>query len=570
MEFDLLVRNATVVDGSGLPRFRADVGVKNGRVADIGRLSGQAERTIDADGLILSPGFIDPHTHYDAQVNWDPSASSSCWHGVTSVIMGNCGHALAPCKPEDRDWYARCLERVEDIPVESMKAGIDWNWESFPEYLAHVERLPKGVNYGIFLGHDALRMYVMGERAFEKQAATQDDISRMRQLLKEALQAGALGFSSCFTNLHQTPSGIPVASYFAEWSEIEALVGVMGELNSGRFELAPAVQSFDAYRELLQRLKQLSVKTGRPLITQILDNQFLPPWQEHTKIMDETAAAGGLMYGLVATLPFITAFSLKSYLPFDVLAAWKEIRALPVEVQQQRFGDPEVRKKLVEAEAKMRPRVNVITGGGGDAVDPMRPDYHNLLVMQGFGFDDPSVADLAQASGQHPVEFMMDLMRADADQMFIQRLGNTSSDNTLAILKHPRTLTTFSDSGAHVGQVPGAPQHTSVLSYWVREKQAFTLEEAVRKMTFDIASAWEFPDRGLIRRGFAADMLLFDADRVKPLLPTVVHDLPAGGRRLIQKAEGIAYTMVNGQVTLEDGKSTGANAGQVLKGTAAH
>src|SRR6267154_5692542 len=265
MGLDLLIKNGTVVDGSGMPRYRADVGVKSGRVVEIGRVSGAAARTIDADGLIVAPGFIDGHTHMDAQVAWDPLGSCSCWHGVTSVVMSNCGFALAPCKPADRDWYARCLSAVEDIPTEAMAAGIDWTWETFPEYLATVERLPKAINYGAYIGHSALRMYVMGKRALSE-TATEDDLARMTAAVKEAIRAGAMGFSSSRATTHVTPDDTPVASRIAEWSEVDRLVGAMAELGAGIFQVGPDISGGAAQRSFLARLQQVAVETRRPVM----------------------------------------------------------------------------------------------------------------------------------------------------------------------------------------------------------------------------------------------------------------------------------------------------------------
>lgn len=272
------------------------------------------------------------------------------------------------------------------------------------------------------------------------------------------------------------------------------------------------------------------------------------------------------MFGQTTTRPIIAVFSLKSYLPFDVLPAWQTVRALPLAAQQQRFGDPEVRRQLVAAEATMKPRDNVLQGGGAATTDPRKPDYSNLYALRGVDLDDPTVEELAQTSGKHPVEVMLDLMRDNEDQLFVQLLVNESSDDVLGMLQHPRTLATFSDSGAHVCQEMGSSLQTHLLSYWVRDKQAFTLEEAIRMLTFDNASAWELPNRGLIRTGYAADLVLFDEARIKPRLPTVEQDLPGGARRLVQKADGIAATIVNGTITIEDGEATGKVAGQVLKG----
>lgn len=572
MSLDILIRNATVVDGSGAPRYRADVGVRGGRIVELGRIRANAQRTINADGLILAPGFIDGHTHMDAQVAWDPLGSCSCWHGVTSVVMGNCGFALAPCKPQDREWFARCLEAVEDIPTEAMMTGIDWTWETFPDYLANVERLPKGINYGMYIGHSALRMYVMGERALDSRA-TDGDLQRMRDAVQEALRVGALGFSTSIATTHVTPSGSPVASRMADWSEIEYLVNAMGELNAGIFQIGPDISGGDAHLACLQRLGQLAIESGRPIMFGTFSTRqgIDPlPWQTQVDEIDATVANGGRMFGQTTTRPIIAVFSLKSYLPFDVLPAWQEIRSLPLEAQKQRFADPEVRRQLVAAEAHMKPRDKVLQGGGAATTDPRKPDYSNLYALRGVDLDDPTVEELAASSGKHPVEVMLDLMRDNPDQLFVQRIVNESQDDVRGMLQHPRTLATFSDSGAHVCQEMGSSLQTHLLSYWVRDHQAFTLEEAVRMLTFDNASAWELPNRGLIRTGYAADLVLFDEARIKPQLPTVEQDLPGGARRLVQKAEGIAATIVNGTIAVENGEATGDFAGQVLKGPLAN
>src|SRR5437867_2594968 len=473
MGLDLLIRNGTIIDGSGAARYRGDVGLQNGQIVEIGRIRSVAARTIDADGLIVAPGFIDGHTHMDAQVAWDRIGSCSCWHGVTTVIMGNCGFALAPCKAEEREWFARCLTAVEDIPTEAMLAGIDWTWETFPEYLATVDRLPKAINYGAYIGHSALRMYVMGQRALSEKA-TADDLARMAAAVKEAIRAGAMGFSSSRATTHVTPDNTPVASRIADWSEVDGLVGAMAELNAGIFQVGPDTSGGEAPR-----------------------------------------------------------------------------------------------RQLVLAEADMKPRGNVFQGGGAATTDPRKPDYDNLYAMKSVDWDDPTVAQLSAQRGKHPVEVMIDLVLENDNQVFVQPLVNEQPDHVLGMLKHPRTLATFSDSGAHVCQEMGSSLQTHMLSYWVRAKRAFTLEEAVRKLTFDNASAWELNDRGLLRTGYKADLVLFDEVRVRPAMPSVETDLPGGARRLVQKAEGIAAVVVNGQVTLENGDATGRMPGALLRGPGA-
>jgi N-acyl-D-amino-acid deacylase len=560
---DLLIRGGTIVDGSGAARYRGDIGVRGGRIVEIGRIRSAAERTIDADGLIVSPGFIDGHTHMDAQVAWDRIGSCSCWHGVTTVIMGNCGFALAPCRPADREWFARCLTAVEDIPTEAMLAGIDWTWETFPEYLANVDRLPKAINYGAYLGHSALRMYVMGKRALTEKA-TEDDLTRMVAAVKEAVRAGAMGFSSSRATTHVTPDDTPVASRIADWSELDRLVGA--------FQIGPDISGGEAQRRFLTRLKQLGVESGRPIMFGVLSSRQGDkpnPWTYQLDYLDECAAAGARMWGQSTTRSINAIFSLKSYLPFDVLPAWRELRGLPLAEQKRRLADPAARGRLVAAEANMKPRDNVFQGGGAATTDPRKPDYDNLYAMKGVDWNDPTVAQLSGQRGKHPVEVMIDLVLENDDQVFVQPLVNEDPEHVLGMLRHPRTLATFSDSGAHVCQEMGSSLQTHLLSYWVRARQAFTLEEAVRKLTFDNASAWDLNDRGLVRAGYAADLVVFDEARVRPAMPSVESDLPSGARRLVQKAEGIAAVVVNGQVTLEQGRATGAVSGKLLRGPGA-
>ena len=568
MVLDLVIRGGTVVDGSGKARFTADVGIADGKIVKVGRVTSVAARTIDADGLIVSPGFIDGHTHMDAQVAWDPLGTCSCWHGVTSVIMSNCGFALAPCKPEDRDWYARCLSAVEDIPTEAMAAGIDWTWETFPEYLATVERLPKAINYGMYIGHSALRMYVMGKRALSEKA-TEDDMTRMAASVQEALRAGAIGFSSSRASTHVTPDDTPVASRIAEWEEIDRIIAAMAELDAGIFQVGPDIASGAAHRAFLARLREVALAYRRPIMFGVLaTKQGDDPtgWAYQTRYIDETVAAGGRMFGQGTTRSINAIFSLKSYLPFDVLPAWRKVRDLPMAEQKRRLADPAVRRELVEAEGRMKPRDNVFQGGGAATTDPRKPDYSNLFAMKGVDWDDPTVEQLAKARGQHPVEVMIDLSLANENQVYVQPLVNESPDDVLGILKHDRTLATFSDSGAHVCQEMGSSLQTHLLSYWVRKRGAFTLEQAVKKITHDNARAWELNDRGLIREGYRADVVLFEENGIRPSLPTVEKDLPGGARRLVQKAEGIKATLVNGAVAFENGEATGAYFGHVLKG----
>jgi N-acyl-D-amino-acid deacylase len=465
MALDLLIKSGTVVDGSGLPRYRADVGIKDGRIIEIGRIRAPAERTIDADGLIVAPGFIDGHTHMDAQVAWDPIGSCSCWHGVTSVVMGNCGFALAPCKPEDREWFARCLTAVEDIPTEAMLAGIEWNWETFPEYLANVERLPKALNYGMYIGHSALRMYAMGRRGLDEKA-TEDDLQVMASAVQEALRAGALGFSTSRATTHIRPDGEPVASRIADGEEIDRLVGAMAELDAGIFQIGPDISGGAAQTAFLDRLRRVALESSRPIMFGTLaTKQGLDPnpWDYQMRWIDETVAQGGRVWGQATTRSINAIFSLKSYLPFDVLPSWSAIRALPLDEQKRRLADPDVRRHLIAEEAEMKPKGTEMQGVGAATTDPRKPDYANLYPMFDVDWDDPSVADLAPRQNKHPVEIILDLALEDDNRMFVQPLVNEAPDDVLGLLKHPRTLATFSDSGAHVCQEMGSSLQTHLL-----------------------------------------------------------------------------------------------------------
>jgi N-acyl-D-aspartate/D-glutamate deacylase len=564
MAYDLLIKNGWVVDGSGRPRYRADVGVSGGRIAAIGRIRESAREVLDAEGQVVSPGFVDGHTHMDAQVFWDPLGTCSCWHGITTVVMGNCGFTLAPCAKEDRHLVIRNLQRAEDISLEAMEAGIEWKWKTFAEFLDTVDGLPKGINYSGYLGHSALRTYVMGERAFE-QAASEDDLRAMEAELRSGLRAGAIGFTTSRSPSHETPDRRPVASRLATWDEVRRLVGVMGDLNAGIFELAGEGVDRDANNPGLvdyhRRLRELAVETGRPITFGLFGRRDAPDaWRAYVKLLEDTAAQGGRMTAQVHSRALSAVLSFKTQLPFDRLPVWRELRALPLEEQKRRLRDPELRKKLVLAARERMDRKAI----GTEA----RPAvYEWIHVMETVHGTHRSVAEIAQQRGVDPVEAMIDLgLETDMEVFFLQPIANENQDVALELIKNPRTVVTFSDSGAHVSQLMDASLQTHLLAHWVRAKQALTLEEAVRMLTFDTATMWGFSDRGLVREGMAADLVVFDPDTIAAEMPEVVSDLPAGARRLIQRCRGIAATVVNGEILLRDGKHTGALPGKLLRG----
>ena len=560
--YDLIIRNGTIIDGSGLPRFRADVGIAGGKIAAIGRLRENAKETIDADGHVVTPGFIDAHTHMDAQVFWDPLGTCSCWHGITSVVMGNCGFSLAPCAEKDKLLVMRNLERAEDIAPEAMEAGIKWAWETFPEYLNAVDRTPKGINYAAYIGHSALRTYVMGERAFTNEA-NGEDLDLMKREVRSAIQAGAIGFTTSRTRNHQTPDGQPVASRLANWNEVRELVGVMGELNAGVFEIAGEDTGAEGPRvsDYLNRLKSLAIDTGVPVTYGMFSTRRAPDyWRQYFTMADETAAAGGRMFIQVHSRSLNVLLSFETILPFDRLPVWRDIRKKSLAEQEAALRNPETRRALVAAARERQKERGVGAEVRGANFKWIYPLDKPLPPWR-------SVAEIAAAENRDPVDVMIDFaLEKNLKAFFLQTLTNENQDHVLEMMRNPRSVVTFSDSGAHVSQIMDSSLQTNLLSYWVREKQAFTLEQAVRMLSFVPAYHWGLTGRGLLREGFAADVIVWDPERITPTLPVLDHDLPAGARRLKQKADGMMASVVNGQVVLRNNEPTGALPGQLLRG----
>ncbi|MEN9728610.1 MAG: hypothetical protein RL434_2976 [Pseudomonadota bacterium] len=562
MQYDVVIKNAMVVDGSGSAAYPGDIGIHNGRIASIGRIRAPASRVIDAEGHAVTPGFVDGHTHMDAQVFWDPLGSSSCYHGVTTAIMGNCGFTLAPCPREEADYVFRNLERAEDLPRESMLAGIDWRWESFPEFLDVVDALPKGINYGGYIGHSALRTYVMRERAFSEQASS-DELARMRHEVQTAIRAGAIGFSTSRTYNHLTSDDRPVASRVADWSEVRALVNAMGETGAGIFEIASETpgRKPERQKEYFDRLVELTVESGRPLTYGMFSTRLAPDvWRPFYEVANEAARAGGRIFVQCHSRHLSTLLSFETHTPFDTWEVWRDLRTRPLEEQKRLLRDPDWRRRLLEVATRPYDGPMVV---GAEA---RPPEWDWLWVMNDIGREE-RMDDVAAKRGVHPAEAMIDIaLERDFKVFFRQPLANEDQEHALEMMRHPRSVVTFSDSGAHVAQIMDSSLQTHLLSHWVREKQEFSFEQAVRLITYDTATAWGLHDRGLIREGMNADLLVIDPDTVAPLMPTVEHDLPAGAKRLVQKSTGIRYTLVNGQVMLEDCRPTGALPGRLARG----
>ena len=492
-QYDVVIRDGTVVDGSGGEPYRADVAIVGDRIASIGRITDTGEQTVDAEGCIVTPGFIEGHTHMDAQIMWDPLGTCSCWHGVTTVIMGNCGFTIAPSREGERDLVLANLEKAEDIPRHALLAGIDWQWETFPEYLSVVDRLPKGINYIANIGHAALRTWAMGERAFEEQS-TEADLELMEAQLRESMRAGAVGFTTSLSAAHQLPDGRPVASRVASWDEVEYLVAAMAAEGHGIFELALGINAdIPQVRASLAKLLDLGKRTGAPIMLPL--EPFSPRLEEVSTWLDSATESGITMFGQTHGRGFLSVMSFKTALPFDGLPEWSAVRRLPLDEQRRLLEDDEVRRRLV-AEVETADDKSYSSVGAA----PRRPNFDLMCIL-----DDPlppyrSVSSLAQERAVHPVDLIIDLgLKSSFGQFFVQPFIPYSDEDVLTTLKHQRSVLGLSDTGAHVSQLMDSSIPTHLLAYWVRTREQFTMGEAVRMLTAVPAAAWGIPDRGFVR-----------------------------------------------------------------------
>lgn len=553
---DIVIRDGLVIDGTGTEGHIADIGIASGKIAEIGKVAANGAREIDAEGHAVTPGFIDAHTHMDAQVNWDPLGTNSCWHGVTTVVMGNCGFSVAPMRKGKQHLVARNLERAEDISGAAMDAGIDWQWETFDQYLDTVEALPKGINYAAYIGHSALRTWAMGERAFEE-AASEDDLATMKAEIVRALDAGAVGFSTSRSPSHETSDDRPVASRIASRDEVSVLVGAMKGHRNAVFELAqehlvPGTPEGDAYYDWL---RGLTVDSGVTTTFGVLGHI----WPKQVEQIETTLAAGGKMVGQTHSRGVNSIMSFRTILPFDGLPVWKEFREQPLEVQVAGLRDSETRQALEDA-------VRNAVYGRSIGAEARPPEWDRFYL-----YDTPlppyrSLAAIAEERGVHPITVLIDeALAADLDCFFFQPFTGTSDEDTVKLLRHPSSVMTFSDSGAHVGQIADSSIQSHLIAYFCRKTGLLSLPEAIEMMTSRAARAWGFADRGVLREGAVADINIFDPDSFAPAMPVVAHDLPTGARRLAQRSVGMKATLVGGEVLIEDGHHTGVLPGTLIR-----
>jgi len=556
MAYDLVIENGKIIDGSGIPGFHGGVAVSGGRIVEIGQVSRAARRVLDADGLVVAPGIIDNHTHYDAQVTWDPLCTFSCYHGVTTVVMGNCSLALAPAHEEDRETLASVLSHVEAIPLEAIRAGVKWSWETIPQYLDALDRR-LGINVASLIGHSAVRRYVMGEASQERHA-TDAEVAAMRAIVREGIEAGAVGVSFERNLRHFDWNGRLAPTNVASDAEIFAVAGVVDAVGRG-------VIQFGGDRKLGA---QVARSSRCPVFYGNITQQAVAPdrWREQLTEAENMMRQGHRAYQFVMPRPGDLRYTLKTAQHFDALPSWKPVMLLPLEQRKQAFRDPEVRARLHReaVETPNNPRHAGDFTRRWDLQFVFRPALPKNQHLRG-----KSVAEIARDQGKDVLDVFLDLaLEEELETEFERREVNSDEAAMTALLTSPYTVIGQSDGGAHVVFRTDYSYSTYLLSHWVREKEIMSLEEAIRKLTFVPASLFGLLDRGLVRPGMAADLMVFDPETIAPLEPGEAQDLPGGAKRRKQLAQGIEWTVVNGQVLLERGKHTGVYPGKVARNSA--
>ena len=556
MAYDLLIQNGMVVDGTGFARYRADVAVKDGTIAEIGRIRGAAaERTIDADGLFVAPGIIDLHTHYDAQPFWDRLCTSSVWHGVTTVLTGNCGLTLAPLRPEHRDAMLATFCCVEDIPVRSLSSVVPWTWQSFGEFLDAID-IGLGLNMLPLVGHNPLRLSVMDKAAWDR-AATADEIAEMQGLLRTALEEGAWGWSTTVSPTHAGPKGEPVPTRLAANDERVALGRTLGEFNRGVIEILPpgAGQPDEADRQHLLDVAQAS---GRPVF-------FLGFDASARGYVEAATRQGAQLYNLLRAIPFNPRFTLKKTTFFANLDVWDVVLAKPLEERMALLADPVKRAELREAALQRQRRR---PGVPGRFIKWPSIVVSKAALDKNRSLEGRSLTELAQAHGKHVADMMLDLaVEEKLETEFLLQSRSPEEDAELAdYVKTGHAIPSQTDAGAHLNtNYCTAGESSYVLGEWVRERGLLTLEDAVRRFTFQPARIMGLNDRGVVREGMVADLMVFDLARIGVKEDEITRDGPNGSPRRVQGAEGVHHVVVGGEPVFDHGKHTGALPGRVLR-----
>jgi N-acyl-D-aspartate/D-glutamate deacylase len=554
---DIVIRGGAVADGRGGEPVRADVAIDGDRITAVGSVDDAGRREIDARGRLVTPGFVDVHTHLDAQLAWDPVASSSCWHGVTSIVLGNCGVTFAPCRPADRRYLAELMESVEDIPADSIMQGLPWTWESYGEYLDAVDAMPKGVNAGGMVGHCAVRIHAMGERSLDEAPAGDDDIAAMAALVDEAISAGALGFSTSRTPMHHVPDGRLVPGTYADARELTALADVLRRRGRGVLEAVPNfIGSPDSGKAEIDLFTELALVSGRPMTFAMIQTSEVPT--RHTEILKQVEAAqaaGASLWPQTSARGVGVVFGVTHRTPFDKAPAWRELRALDLAGRLAVMRDPAGRARLI-ADALAKP-------------SPIPMDQVFVLPDGDARYDNApgtSLADIARRLGVSPAEaFIAMTLERDGRLLLNYPILNDDLGAVEEMLTSRVTLLGLADAGAHVGQIMDSSQPTYFLTYWVRERGVFSVGEAVRRLTSAPAELFGITGRGVLTEGAFADVNVIDLEGMRLPQPEYVHDFPGGAGRLIQKASGYDCTIVNGQVFMEGGEHTGAMAGRLLR-----
>jgi N-acyl-D-amino-acid deacylase len=563
---DIVIRNGTLVDGTGKERFVADIALDGSRITAVGKNLGSGTREVDATDKLVTPGWVDMHTHFDAQVTWDPYLSPSSWHGVTSVVMGNCGVGFAPAHPDRHEWLIGLMEGVEDIPGAALTEGIKWGWESFPEYLDAIEKTPHAIDYGTQIPHGALRAYVMGDRGANNEAATPDDIARMKDLVREALDAGAMGFSTSRTSLHKSSEGVPVPGTFATPDELYGIGEALREAGTGVFECASEHLTIP---EEFTWFKELARRTQRPVVfnmSQIDQNPTL--WRDLLSLLEEAHAEGLAVHGQVAgrAIGILMNWQCTAH-PFALHPSLGALSQLDWESRLVKLRDPEVRERILRDEPMVLGEFETFVTQSFDKMYAMTAatDYE----------PDPSnsVAAIAARTGKRPEAIAYDLlMERNGDAFLYFPLFNYADGNLDALHtlhSHPLTKMGLSDAGAHCGAICDGGMPTFMLSFWTRDRHRgakMSIEHVVRRQTSDTASFYGMHDRGILAPGYKADVNIIDYDALNIGAPELAFDLPAGGRRLIQKATGYDMTICSGEVIYEGGIPTGQLPGKLVRG----